>query len=93
MLGVTRRLAIAKGLCKQAIIEIKELQSGEEIWLSNAVRGFFRGVVTTDAATLKATADSEELNLARIGAGTSSDAGYGRALKAGSMNGTQGITA
>lgn len=48
-LGVTRRLALEKGLCKQGTIEIKELGPREEVWLSNAVRGFFRGVLSTDA--------------------------------------------
>ncbi|KAK5075948.1 Aminodeoxychorismate lyase [Lithohypha guttulata] len=47
-LGVTRRLAIEKGLCRQGTVEKRELKDGETVWLSNAVRGFFRGVLVGD---------------------------------------------
>lgn len=48
-LGVSRRLALEHGLCEQGTIELAELKANEDIWLSNAVRGFFKGVLTTDA--------------------------------------------
>ncbi|KAK5942316.1 Aminodeoxychorismate lyase [Knufia obscura] len=44
-LGVSRRLAIEGGLCRQGVVERWEVRCGEGVWLSNAVRGFFRGVV------------------------------------------------
>lgn len=47
-LGVTRRLAIEKGLCKQGTVEKGEVRGGENVWLSNAVRGFFRGVIVDE---------------------------------------------
>lgn len=70
-IGVTRRLALEKGLCKQSTIEIEDLRSGEEIWLSNAVRGFFKGILVTDRRLLKRLAESEEVKLARLAAGNS----------------------
>lgn len=81
MLGVTRRLAVERGLCKQGIVELKELKASEEIWLSNAVRGFFRGTIMSDAQTLIESANSEEVKLAKLGAGISPDSRSGRALR------------
>lgn len=77
MLGVTRRLAVEKGLCKQGIIELKDLKANEEIWLSNAVRGFFRGTLMSNAQTLRNSANSEEVNLAKLGASSSLNRGLG----------------
>ena len=42
-LGVTRRLALEKGLCVEGTIKVNEIIQGEKVWLSNAVRGFFIG--------------------------------------------------
>lgn len=81
MLGVTRRLAVEKGLCRQGIIELKDLKANEEIWLSNAVRGFFRGTLMSDEQTLEDGANSEEVKLAKLGAGISPDTRSGRALR------------
>jgi len=47
-LGVTRRLAIEHKLCKQGIVELRDLEPNEIVWLSNAVRGFFRGVLVIE---------------------------------------------
>lgn len=38
-------MAIEGGLCRQGVVERWEVRCGEGVWLSNAVRGFFRGVV------------------------------------------------
>ena len=48
-LGVTRRLAIEQGLCRQGTVERADLKADEEVWLSNAVRGFFKGVIVGEA--------------------------------------------
>lgn len=81
MLGVTRRLALDSGLCRQGIIEVSDLYSGQEIWLSNAVRGFFRGTIMTDTETLRSMDKSEEINLAKVGASTTPDSRVGRAFQ------------
>lgn len=44
-LGVTRRVAIHNGLCKEGIIKPGSLVFNETLWLSNAVRGFFKGIL------------------------------------------------
>lgn len=56
--GTTRRWALERGLCKEAIISTKDLQDGEVIWLSNAVRGYFRArfVLHSNAADGKSSA-------------------------------------
>lgn len=41
--GTTRRYALSQGFCSEQAITIAELIDGEECWLSNGVRGFFRG--------------------------------------------------
>ncbi|GAM84900.1 hypothetical protein ANO11243_029020 [Dothideomycetidae sp. 11243] len=40
-MGVTRRWAIDKCLCRPEVVHIDSLRQGETIWLSNAVKGFF----------------------------------------------------
>lgn len=74
-LGVSRRLAIEKGLCKKGTLELRELKVYEEIWLSNAVRGFFKGVLMTDAKRLSECADSKEVLCAKISAGVIPEVG------------------
>ncbi|KAF7160514.1 hypothetical protein CNMCM6106_007969 [Aspergillus hiratsukae] len=41
--GTTRRYALAQGFCSEQAITVADLIDGEECWLSNGVRGFFRG--------------------------------------------------
>jgi 4-amino-4-deoxychorismate lyase len=43
--GTTRRYALAQGFCSEQAITVADLIDGEECWLSNGVRGFFRGRV------------------------------------------------
>lgn len=74
-LGVSRRLAIESGLCKQGTIELRELEVYEEVWLSNAVRGFFKGVLITDAKRLNESAESREALCAKLHAGLAADGG------------------
>ena len=38
--GVTRRIALESGLCKEEIVKVENLQHGEKICVSNGVRGF-----------------------------------------------------
>ena len=40
--GTTRRWALEKGLCVEGEVRNDDLRVGEVIWLSNAVRGYFR---------------------------------------------------
>lgn len=68
-LGVSRRLALESGLCTQGTIELGELKVYEEIWLSNAVRGFFKAVLTTDAKRLSQSAGSKEVLCAKMAVG------------------------
>lgn len=44
-LGVTRRVALEKGFCRESKIPVSTLKEGEMIWLSNAARGFFMGQI------------------------------------------------
>lgn len=43
--SVTRRYALVHGLCKEGIILKSSLRHGDECWLSDDVRGFFRGSI------------------------------------------------
>ncbi|KAJ5888536.1 Aminotransferase class IV [Penicillium taxi] len=43
--GTTRRYALTQGFCVENAITRAELVDGEECWLSNGVRGFFRGII------------------------------------------------
>ena len=56
--GTTRRWALERDLCVEGIISTKDLQDGEVIWLSNAVRGCSRArfVIDRDAAIGKSSA-------------------------------------
>ncbi|KAJ9663327.1 Aminodeoxychorismate lyase [Neophaeococcomyces mojaviensis] len=76
-LGVTRRLAMENGLCKQGTIELRDLKRNETVWLSNAVRGFFRGVLKVDEKGSSEMTESKETTLNRLGAGMSSGSGVG----------------
>lgn len=41
--GTTRRWALENGLCVEGSVHKDSLKFGEEIWFSNAVKGFFHG--------------------------------------------------
>ncbi|KAI1933305.1 Aminodeoxychorismate lyase [Ophidiomyces ophidiicola] len=43
--GTTRRYALAQGLCVEEVVGIDDLVNGEDVWLSNSVRGFVRAVL------------------------------------------------
>ncbi|OQV02959.1 hypothetical protein CLAIMM_08066 isoform 1 [Cladophialophora immunda] len=43
--SVTRLYALEAGWCDEGIVPVHEVAEGEVVWLSNAVRGFFPGVV------------------------------------------------
>lgn len=43
--GTTRRWALKVGLCSEEIIERSTVRVGEEVWVSNGVRGFGKGKV------------------------------------------------
>jgi branched-subunit amino acid aminotransferase/4-amino-4-deoxychorismate lyase len=43
--GTTRRYALARGICAEQVVRIEELADGEEVWLSNGLRGFMRAVL------------------------------------------------
>ena len=47
-LGVTRRIALEKGWCKPGIILKESVRDGEVVWVSNAVRGFWRATVVLE---------------------------------------------
>lgn len=42
--GTTRRWALEKGLCTEAVISTDSFVDGEIVWFSNAVKGFFWGI-------------------------------------------------
>ncbi|KAF4167701.1 hypothetical protein CNMCM6936_004546 [Aspergillus lentulus] len=41
--GTTRRYALSQGFCSEQAVTVADLIDDEECWLSNGVRGFFRG--------------------------------------------------
>ncbi|EEP81260.1 conserved hypothetical protein [Uncinocarpus reesii 1704] len=47
--GTTRRFSLATGLCVEEVVGVDDLVDGEEVWLSNGVRGFFPAVLQIDA--------------------------------------------
>lgn len=42
--GTTRRWALAKKLCVEGTVSLNSFTDGETVWLSNAVRGYFRAI-------------------------------------------------
>ena len=50
-LGVTRRIALEKGWCKPGIILKESVRDREVVWMSNAVRGFWRATVVLELPT------------------------------------------
>lgn len=47
--GVTRRWALAKGICVGGVVLKDSLKDGEMLWLSNGLRGFFPGIFSAHA--------------------------------------------
>ncbi|KIV81829.1 hypothetical protein PV11_03981 [Exophiala sideris] len=45
MQSVTKTWALEAGLCVEGLIRLDDLQDGEAVWLSNALRGFFPGKI------------------------------------------------
>ncbi|KAI9710696.1 MAG: hypothetical protein M1820_002529 [Bogoriella megaspora] len=43
--GTTRRWALERGLCVEEVVRRRDVEEGEEVWVSSGVRGFRRGVV------------------------------------------------
>lgn len=43
--GTTRRWALDRKLCVEAVVKVDELVDGEECWISNGARGFIHGQV------------------------------------------------
>jgi 4-amino-4-deoxychorismate lyase len=43
-MGTTRRWALEQGYCEEGVVEVDTLVEGEEMWISNGVRGFLRGI-------------------------------------------------
>ena len=43
--GTTRRWALENGLCVEGTIDKDSVEIGEIVWFSNAVKGFFHGVM------------------------------------------------
>ncbi|EXJ88811.1 hypothetical protein A1O3_01875 [Capronia epimyces CBS 606.96] len=52
MLSVTKLKALQAGFCVERLVPLDELRHGELIWLSNAVRGFFRGRICKDTTAV-----------------------------------------
>ncbi len=50
-LGVTRRLALEKGWCRPGIVLKENVEDGDLIWLSNAMRGFWAARVVLEMPT------------------------------------------
>lgn len=44
--GTTRKWALEVGLCVEEFVRMQDVRIGENIWLSNAVKGWGRGIVT-----------------------------------------------
>jgi len=50
--SVTKMLALEGGFCSEGIVSVDAIVKGEEVWLSNAVRGFWRGKIVGSAMEL-----------------------------------------
>ncbi|KAI5287580.1 hypothetical protein KEM52_001519, partial [Ascosphaera acerosa] len=46
--STTRAYALAQGMCREEAVSVASIVDGEEIWLSNGLRGFVPGVVRLD---------------------------------------------
>lgn len=59
--GTTRRWALEKGLCIEAVISLDSFVDGEIVWFSNAVKGFFCAVYQAEhPAVEQSTAESHQ---------------------------------
>ena len=57
--GTTRRWALEKGLCVEAVVRGDELRNLEIIWLSNGVRGFGWGFMEVEAKASEVKTEPE----------------------------------
>lgn len=48
--ATTRRYALEAGLCEERTVRVEELIDGEEVWLSNGVRGFMRAMISLNGS-------------------------------------------
>jgi len=48
--GTTRRWSLEQHLCEEAVVEKNSMRDGEIIWLSNAVRGYYRARFVVQSA-------------------------------------------
>lgn len=48
-LGVSRRWAVENGVVREADVSVQDLKEGEVVWMSTAVTGFSRGIITLEA--------------------------------------------
>ena len=48
--GVTRRLALERGLCEEQVVLVDSLQHEEVIWISNGVRGFLPATLRLESS-------------------------------------------
>lgn len=48
--GVIRRLALERGLCEEHVLHVEDLNHGEQIWISNGVRGFIPAILCLESA-------------------------------------------
>jgi branched-subunit amino acid aminotransferase/4-amino-4-deoxychorismate lyase len=46
MVSATKLWAIDSGFCAERPIKLDEVEDGETVWLSNALRGFFLGKIS-----------------------------------------------
>jgi len=45
-IGTTRRWALESGLCVEEVVNMRDVETGESVWLSNGARGWALGTVT-----------------------------------------------
>lgn len=51
--GTTRRYALERGFCVEEVVKSTDIVDGEQCWLSNGVRGFFKAVIVLDRDTAR----------------------------------------
>ena len=60
--SVTRRYALENGLCKEGIVLKSSPKNGEHCWLSDGVRGFFKGTICLHPSTLQGSESGAHSN-------------------------------
>lgn len=43
--STTRAYALARGMCREESVRADSIVDGEEVWLSNGLRGFIPGII------------------------------------------------